>query len=81
MGIVRLPVARFRLGITERSALKRGVAAPRPGRSVLRVLEVGKAGVAAHCARCAAPLELGAVTRGLLSYCSIECSLGDDQPA
>jgi hypothetical protein len=78
MGIVHLPVGRGR-GEIERAALQRGLAA---GASVqpLHVLATGGR-ASAYCAGCAAPIEFGAVTRGIDSFCSVECSLGGGRPA
>jgi hypothetical protein len=80
MAIVHLPAsARKRV---ERSALRRGVAVPtvlgRPLRLVQREEEVA---LQSFCAGCAAPIEFGAVIRGSELFCSVECSLGGNQPA
>ena len=84
MGVVQLPLSRLRGQISERSALRQGLG---QGRAVVvpvkrvRVVLDGAAGGPAYCARCAAPIEFGAVMRGLDAYCSVECSLGGDHPA
>lgn len=81
MGIVQLPVGRLR-GVTERTALRHGMAVMVPVRP-LHVVTKGDASGSAHCAGCAGPIEFGAVVRGLDYYCSVECSLGPggDRPA
>jgi len=80
MAIVHLPAsARKRV---EQSALRRGIAVPRVLGGPLRLVQ-GEEEVApqSFCAGCAAPVEFGAVIRGSESYCSVECSLGGNQPA
>jgi hypothetical protein len=80
MGVVHLPAGRLRDGSTERSALRQGLAVVVPVRP-LHVVPKGEADQPAYCAGCAAPIEFGAVMRGLDTYCSVECSLGGDHPA
>ena len=81
MGIVQLPVGRLR-GITERTALRHGIAVVVPVRP-LHVVKKADAPESAYSAGCAGPIEFGAVVRGLDSNCSVECSLGPggDRPA
>jgi hypothetical protein len=81
MGIIELPEWRLRQRASDRAALRSGLAVSRP---VMRV--VGRQGQAqvssSYCDRCAAPIEFGAVTNGLGTYCSVECSLeGPIRPA
>jgi hypothetical protein len=73
MGMVHAPAGFVSGNVSERGALRGGVAAPRPARSALRVV---KDAASRFCAGCAAPIEFGAVIRGTDAYCSIECSLG-----
>jgi len=81
MGVVHLPVVRLEGNVSERSALRAGVAAPRRRPAELWLIE-GRASLArAYCASCAAPIEFGGVSRGQETYCSIECSFGGDRPA
>ena len=79
MGIVQLPGVRGR-GVGERAALRRGPASGAPVR-LIPVPPKGSARAAAYCASCAGPIEFGVVARGAQAYCSIECSLGGDNPA
>jgi len=66
--------------VSERSALRQGLGQGRAVVVPVRPLHVVPDGPA-YCAGCAAPIEFGAVMRGLDSYCSVECSLGGDHPA
>jgi hypothetical protein len=77
MGVVQLPVGRLGRNMPERGALRNGVAASR----ITLPLRLVHTDPQAYCAGCAAPIEFGAVMRGALVYCSIECSLGGDRPA
>jgi hypothetical protein len=70
MGIVELPAWRLRGQVSDRVALRNGVASARA-----RVRVVKEDRVAAYCDRCAAPIEFGAVMRGSGTYCSVECSI------
>ena len=79
MGIVQLPVVRGRRD-GERAALRRGLASGAPVR-LTTVRAMGSAAAAAWCAGCAGPIEFGSVTHAGQAYCSIECSLGGDNPA
>jgi hypothetical protein len=79
MGIIQLPRMWGR-GEVERAALRRGLATGSPVRLV-DVPPSGAADMPAYCAACAGPIEFGAVVRAGRSYCSIECSLGEDRPA
>ena len=72
MGVIQL---RPTGGGSERAALRLGAAGGVGPGARLRVLDTRRPG-AAWCAGCAAPIEFGQVTRGGLSFCSIECSLG-----
>ncbi len=74
MSIIELPAWRLHGQATERAALTSGVAASRP---VVKVVKPGAAAMArlSYCDRCAAPIEFGAVTNGVGTYCSVECSL------
>jgi hypothetical protein len=80
MGLVRLPVGRLRGHVSERSALKQGIAVALRARA-LHVVAKSAVDGPIFCACCAAPIEFGPVVRGLDSYCSVECSLGGDHPA
>jgi hypothetical protein len=79
MGIVQLPGVRGR-GEGERAALRRGLASGAPVR-LTTVRAIGSAAAARYCAGCAGPIEFGAVTHAGEAYCSIECSLGGNNPA
>jgi hypothetical protein len=79
MEVIRLPFGVPREQISERSALRQGLAVVGPVR--LHVAPKTVSAGLAFCAGCAAPIEFGAVVRGLDSYCSVECSLGADHPA
>jgi hypothetical protein len=78
MSVILLPGARLRNDAVERSALRAGVSLSR-GPAPVRV--IADQPVAAFCAGCAGPIEFGPVLRGRELYCSVECSLGGDQPA
>ena len=81
MSIIELPEWRLRGQLSDRHALRSGVAVSRP---VMRVLKpTAEAEVQpAFCDRCASPIEFGAVTNGLGIFCSVECSLeGPNRPA
>jgi len=80
MEVAQLPAGRLRGEGSERFALRHGLAVVVPVRP-LRVVPKGEVEAQAYCAGCAAPIEFGAVIRGLDSYCSVECSLGGDHPA
>ena len=79
MDIVQLPVG-GQGQVSERFALRQGLG---QGRAVVVPVRPGAPVPAgpAYCAGCAAPIEFGAVMRGVDSYCSVECSLGGDHPA
>jgi hypothetical protein len=79
MGIVRLPL-RGQGQMSERSALRQGLGQGRAVVVPVRPSPLVPDGPA-YCAGCAAPIEFGAVMRGLDFYCSVECSLGGDHPA
>jgi hypothetical protein len=79
MQVIRLPFGEPREQTSERSALRHGLAVVGPVR--LHVAPKTVSDGVAFCAGCAAPIEFGAVMRGLDSYCSVECSLGVDHPA
>jgi hypothetical protein len=82
MGVVRLPAGRLRA--SERSGLRRVLGQGRAVAVPVRPLHVvtnSAAERSAFCAGCAAPIEFGAVMRGVDSYCSVECSLGGGHPA
>ena len=81
MSIIELPAWRLRGQLSDRDALRSGVAVSRP---VMRVVKppAEAAVLAAFCDRCASPIEFGAVTNGFGTYCSVECSLeGPNRPA
>lgn len=76
MEIVELPSGRHSRGAV-RGAPRRGAVRPLP---FLRLIDSSPVkGV--FCAACAAPVEAGAVWRGDLTFCSVECSLGGNHPA
>lgn len=76
--IVQLPAGRL-AGRAERIAFRQGLDGLNTGKPQLRVIGGGQ--VAAFCAACAAPIDFGAVWRGVEAFCSVECSLGGDRPA
>jgi hypothetical protein len=81
MGIVELPEWRLKSQVSDRAALRTGMANTR---ARVRVITAKASPVvrADWCDRCAAPIEGGAVTRGPSVYCSVECSLeGPDRTA
>ncbi|HEX9362714.1 MAG TPA: hypothetical protein VGA47_02910 [Candidatus Dormibacteraeota bacterium] len=79
MAIVQFPVGR--LGDNaERTAFRQGLAGPAEVRPLLRLIR-GEEGAPRYCAACAAPVDFGAVWRGVEVYCSVECSLGSNRPA
>jgi hypothetical protein len=78
MEIVHLPLGRLSAS-AERSAMRNGLFQP-AARPPLRVMQVGRTS-SAYCVSCARPIEFGAVWRGELAFCSVECSLGGDRPA
>ena len=81
MGIIELPAWRLRGLPSDRVALRAGVAGSQPVMRVVKPFETAGA-KASYCDRCAAPIEFGAVTNGLGTYCSVECSLeGPNRPA
>lgn len=75
MGIIELPVWRLNGGVSQRAALRSGVARSRQS------MHLVKGYVTAFCDRCAAPIDNGAVMNGAGTYCSVECSLGGDRLA
>lgn len=77
MAMVRLAVGRLQ---GERRAFSRGAVSPSTVGTPLRLLQSGTA-IPPFCAGCAAPIEYGAVIRGAQVFCSVECTLGGDQPA
>jgi hypothetical protein len=79
MGIVELPLG-GQGQVSERFARRQGLGQGRAVVVAVRPLRVVP-DRPAYCAGCAAPIEFGAVMRGLDSYCSVECSLGGDHPA
>ncbi len=80
MGIIELPAWRLRGELSVRAALRAGVAEPHV---TMRLLKSGEAAPRrAYCDCCATSIEFGAVTNGLGTYCSVECSLeGPSRPA
>ena len=80
MSIIELPEWRLHGQLSDRHALRSGVAVSRP---VMRVVKPTEAEVQqSFCDRCASPIEFGAVTNGLGTFCSVECSLeGPNRPA
>jgi hypothetical protein len=72
MGVVRLPAWRLRGQVSDRVALRHGIASPGVR---MRVIRPDGLRVIEYCARCAAPIDGGAVMRGTSVFCSIECSL------
>jgi len=74
MGIIELPSWRLRGELPPRVALRSGVAVSQPVMRVLKAFEE-VAPAADYCDRCAGPIEFGAVTKGIRTYCSVECSL------
>jgi hypothetical protein len=76
--MVHLPVDRLTVS-AERVALRRAVAGSRFGAALQLVQRQTPA--ATYCAGCAAPIDFGAVWRGVEAFCSVECSLGGDRPA
>jgi hypothetical protein len=77
MSVIQLPLVRRHRQVSERSALRRGLAVVNSPRR-LQLLSNGTSGTRAYCARCAGPIEFGPVIRGHDSYCSVECSWGGD---
>jgi hypothetical protein len=73
-------VSEGRLSDGERLALRQGLAASSRFRAALQLVQ-RQTPAAAYCATCAAPIDFGAVWRGEEEFCSVECSLGTDQPA
>jgi hypothetical protein len=78
MSMVQLPVDRP-TGHAERVALRRGLAGSRFGAALQLVQRQTPAPT--YCSGCAAPIDYGAVWRGVEAFCSVECSLGGDRPA
>jgi hypothetical protein len=82
MSIVQLPAGRLPRGV-ERVAIRHGLPmtsqASRFGAALQLVQRQTPA--AAYCATCAAPIDYGAVWRTGEAFCSVECSLGGNQPA
>ena len=72
MGIVRLPAWRLRAQVSDRAALRQGLAGTR---ARVKVVKSDTFRLLDYCDRCAAPIEGGAVTRGASVFCSVECSL------
>jgi len=74
MSIIELPAWRLRGQATDGVAVTPGVAASRP---LVKIVKPGAAAPArvSYCDRCASPIEFGAVTNGVGTYCSVECSL------
>ncbi len=75
MAIIELPAWRLRGGDPPEVGL------PRP---VMRVVKPGVQVLRSNgfCDRCAAEIQFGAVTNGVGTYCSVECSLeGPGRPA
>jgi hypothetical protein len=70
MSIVELPTWRLVGDVSDRQALRTGVATSRPKVKVVRSNQI------AFCDTCASPIDFGAVIRGSRNYCSVECSLG-----
>ena len=77
MSIVQFPVGRVG---AERVALRRGVPTTSRFGAALQLVQ-RHSPAATYCAACAAPIDHGAVWRGQDAYCSVECSLGGNQPA
>ena len=79
MGVIHLPAGRLHGPVAERSALRRGIAS---GPAHVRVVKRARVTEPqpAYCDGCAGPIDFGAVFRGMLVYCSVECSLGDVRP-
>lgn len=73
--IVQLPLGRG----TERMAVRSGSLAS-AAQGPLRLVDPSGTPTR-YCATCAAPIEFGAVWRAEQAYCSVECTLGSDQPA
>jgi hypothetical protein len=78
MGIAQLPEGRLSDG--ERLALRQGLATSSRFRAALQLV-YRQTPAPAYCTTCAAPIDFGAVWRGGEEFCSVECSLGTDQPA
>jgi hypothetical protein len=83
MGIIELPEWRLRQPASDRTILRSGLAESRPVMRVVKTFDHASEVIGSlYCDRCAAPIEFGAVTNGLGTYCSVECSLeGPIRPA
>jgi len=79
MAIVRLPAGKL-WGNPERIALRRGLARTGGCRPSIRLLAAGPE-TPTYCAACAGSIDFGPVWRGEVAFCSVECSLGGNQPA
>ena len=72
MGVVQLPAWRLRGQVSDRAALRQGIAGARVR---VKLVKGEKFRLLEYCDRCAAPIEGGAVMHGTNVYCSVECSL------
>ncbi|TMC97886.1 MAG: hypothetical protein E6I58_11355 [Chloroflexi bacterium] len=79
MGVVHLPAGRLHRPVAERSALRQGIASGPAHVHVVKRAEVIDA-QPSYCDGCARPIDFGAVFRGTLVYCSVECLLGGSRP-
>jgi hypothetical protein len=78
MNIAQLPDGR--LSDRERLALRQALATSSRFRAALQLVQ-RQTPARAYCAACAAPIDFGVVWRGEEEFCSLECSVGVDQPA
>jgi len=75
MRMIQLPAGRLRGQVSERSALRQGIArGPAHLQVVKRIPAIDAQ--PAFCDTCARPVDFGAVFHGSRVYCSVECSLG-----
>jgi hypothetical protein len=76
MGAKHGGVGRGRGEMAEVSPLRRGVVVMPFAGQAPRVVREAPIRRAHFCATCAGPVEYGAVLRGDMVFCSVECSLG-----
>lgn len=79
MEVIQLPVWRLGGRLSERSALRSGIArAPGHMRVITRLRPLDA--VPSYCEFCARPIERGVVFSGTRVFCSDECSLWGAHP-
>jgi hypothetical protein len=72
MGVVQLPARRLRGQVSDRAALRQGIAG---SRARVKLVRSEAFRLVEYCDSCATPIEGGAVMRGTNVFCSVECSL------